>query len=352
MAFLKIDNVRIKGLSTCVPKRIEENVDFPVFNEDSYKNFVSTTGIERRRICEKNICASDLCIAAAERLISDLQWIKEDISFLIFVTQMPDYIIPATSPLIQEKLGLSTDCYTLDISLGCSGWVYAFNVAASLVCLSGKSAKALVLAGDTPSKVCCATDKSAYPLFGDAGTATALEYSELSAPTLFNMNSDGKGYLAIHINDGGFRNETTKTSFEPVNRGEGIVSNNLQLVLDGMDVFAFGIKFAPENVNKLLENFKLNKEKIDYFTFHQANLLMNEQIRKKLKLNKEKTPYSLKDFGNTSSATIPLTMATELRYELMNKKLSHIACGFGVGLSWGSVYFETDRIICSELIEI
>jgi len=206
--------------------------------------------------------------------------------------------------------------------------------------------------GDTPTKACAFTDKSTYPLFGDAGTATALEYAENVESMLFGMSSDGSGYKAIIINDGGYRNPVTPSSLESIVRDEGIESNNLQLILDGMDVFAFGIKRAPESVNKLIEEFYLEKDQINYFLFHQANLFMNEQIRKKLKLPAEKVPYSLKNFGNTSSASIPLTMVTQMKNELETKSLNHIACGFGVGLSWGSVYFETDKIICSELVEI
>ena len=356
MAFLQVDNVKISGLSSCVPKQIEENADFQMFDSESYKNFVATTGIERKRIVTNDVCTSDLCLVAAEKLITDLAWNKEEIALLIFVTQTPDYILPATSPFIQHKLGLSKNCYTLDISLGCSGWVYGLSVIASLFNQlpdnDKKSAKALLLAGDTISKICSKEDKSTYPLFGDAGTATALEFSENVQSILFNMNSDGAGYQAIRINDGGFRNEVSEKSFNKVICGEGIESNNLQLILEGMDVFAFGIKRAPESVNKLLERFELNKDTVDYFTFHQANMFMNEQIRKKLKLDKEKVPYSLKNFGNTSSATIPLTMATELSEKLKTKKLRHVACGFGVGLSWGSAFFETDKIVCSDLIEI
>jgi 3-oxoacyl-[acyl-carrier-protein] synthase-3 len=166
------------------------------------------------------------------------------------------------------------------------------------------------------------------------------------------MNSDGSGYQTIIINDGGYRNPVSQFSFNKIERGEGIVSNNLQLILDGMDVFSFGIKRAPESMDKLLNEFHLDKEQVDYFIFHQANLMMNEVIRKKLQLPVEKVPYSLKDFGNTSSAAIPLTMVTQLQKELINKHLHHIACGFGVGLSWGSVYFSTDKIVCSDLIEI
>jgi 3-oxoacyl-[acyl-carrier-protein] synthase-3 len=226
------------------------------------------------------------------------------------------------------------------------------SVVASLLNVFGKEGKALLLAGDTISKKCAETDKSAYPLFGDAGTATALEYAPDVDPILFGMNSDGSGYRAIIINDGACRNPVAQSSFEPVVRDEGVESNNLQLILDGMDVFAFGIKRAPESVNKLIENFGLDREQIDYFIFHQANLFMNEQIRKKLKLPSDKVPCSLRDFGNTSSASIPLTMLTQMKTALETKKLRHIACGFGVGLSWGSACFNTDKIICSELIEI
>jgi 3-oxoacyl-[acyl-carrier-protein] synthase-3 len=142
------------------------------------------------------------------------------------------------------------------------------------------------------------------------------------------------------------------SSLDNITREAVIVSNNLQLRLDGMEVFSFGIKRVPESVNTLIDEFKLNKEQIDYFIFHQANFLMNEKIRKKLRLPPEKVPYSLRDFGNTSNATIPLTMTTQLRNVLSEKKLSHIASGFGVGLSWGSVSFVTDHISCPMLVEI
>jgi 3-oxoacyl-[acyl-carrier-protein] synthase-3 len=208
------------------------------------------------------------------------------------------------------------------------------------------------LAGDTPLKHHSQEDKSSYPLFGDAVTVTALEYMVEADPMLFNMNSDGSGFKAIIIRDGGYRNPFSLSSLNKMVRGEGIVSNNLQVELDGMEVFSFGIREVPKSVNTLITEFNLEKEEIDYFTFHQANLFMNEQIRKKLKLPAEKVLYSLKNFGNTSSASIPLTLLTQLRNELTKKKLRHIACGFGVGLSWGSMYFTTDHVSCPPLVEV
>ena len=359
MAFLKVENVRISGVSACVPKQIEDNALFPLFTRESLQSFINTAGIERKRKADKNICTSDLCISAAETLIQNLQWNKKDISAIILVTQTPDYIQPATSCIIQQRLGLDKECYTLDISLGCSGWVYGMSVISTLLTnlfqcskSSGTQKMALLLAGDTISKVVSPEDKTTYPLFGDCGTATALEYHLGLEPMFFSMNTDGNGYDAIMIKDGGYRNPFSKASLDKVEHGVGIVSNSLQLMLNGMNVFSFGISETPKSVNSLIDTFCLDKEKIDYFIFHQANLLMNEKIRKKLKLPVEKVPYSLKEFGNTSSATIPLTMVTELIKDLSEKKLQHIACGFGVGLSWGSMCFTTDHIVCPPLVEI
>ncbi|MCL1959608.1 MAG: ketoacyl-ACP synthase III [Spirochaetes bacterium] len=353
MAFFRIENVKISGVSACAPKLVEENTAYPLFNEEEAKKFISTTGVERRRKADNNTCTSDMCVSAAEALISALQWNKEDISILVLVTQTPDYILPATSPIIQHRLGLNKDCYTLDISLGCSGWVYGISVVAGLLTRLIGGGKALLLTGET-SRANSIKDKTTYPLFSDAGTATALEYAKDTKPMFFGMNSDGSGYKSIIINDGGygFRNPFTPSSLDMVVRGDGIVANNLHTVLDGMEVFSFGISEAPKSVNRLIETCGLKKDEIDYFIFHQANLYMNEQIRKKLKLPVEKVPYSLKDFGNTSSASIPLTMSTQLHKELQGKKLQHIACGFGVGLSWGSMYFTTDHIVCPPLVEI
>lgn len=351
MAFLNFDHISIKGVSACVPRQIERNVD--IYTKwGGFEQFLSTTGIEQRHKASEDICSSDLCIQSAERLITDLHWDKKEIDALIFVTQTPDYILPATSTVIQERLGLSESCYTLDISLGCSGWVYALSVLAALM-QNGTIKKGLLLAGDTILKFCSPEDKSTYPLFGDAGTATALEYDCMNDTSMkFCMNSDGKGYDAIIIRDGGYRNPVSGNSF--VNRiyGDGIVRNKMNLELDGMNVFSFGISKAPQVINELIEHFTLDKESVDFFTFHQANFFMNEKIRKKMKLSSDKVPYSLRNFGNTSCASIPLTLVTQIRSQLQTQHLKHIGCGFGVGLSWGAVYFETSSIVCPDLIKL
>lgn len=352
MAFIEIKDVAIKGVSACVPKNVVENSAAYGEKWAGYENFVNTTGIVKHRNSPDGICSSDLCVEAAEKLLTELAWDKSEIEAVVFVSQTPDfYNVPATSCLLQERLGLSKNCYTLDISLGCSGWVYAMTVIGSLM-QNGTIKRGLLLAGDTPSKFCSVDDKSTYPLFGDAGTATALEFSKIAPPIRCAMFSDGSGYKAIHIKAGGYRNPVTKDSFEVKNHGEGKDRSDLQLEMDGESVFVFGISQAPKAIKALAANYEIDLSTIDLFTFHQANLFMNEKIRNKLKIDAEKVPYSLQEFGNTSSASIPLTLVTRRAEQLRDGKVSHIACGFGVGLSWGALNFETDSLTIPELIEL
>ena len=352
MSYLSLQGVKISGIAACVPKAVEETTSFSLFSAVDAQNFIKTTGVERHRRANDSICTSDLCLRAAERLIGDLKWEKESIDCLIFVSQTPDYILPATSVILQDRLGLSTNCYTLDISLGCSGWVYALSVISSLMS-NGHMKRGLLLAGDTILKMASDKDKSSYPLFGDAGSATALEYTALEKSNMsFVFNTDGAGYRTIMIKDGGYRNLPDANSFVRHTVSEGIERSDLHLILEGMDVFSFGISQAPKSIGELVEHFSIDIASVDNFYFHQANLFMNEKIRKKLKIGEEKVPYSLRDFGNTSCASIPLTMVIQKDKPLANKKQANIACGFGVGLSWASVYFETDKIVVSELQEI
>lgn len=161
-----------------------------------------------------------------------------------------------------------------------------------------------------------------------------------------------RGYEDIMIPEGGFRNPVTEKSFEVKEYEKGILRNGLAMKLDGIKIFNFALREIAPNVNTLLQQLNIDKQQVDYFVFHQANLLMLESVRKKLQLPAEKVPYSLYDYGNTSSATVPLTMVVKLRQQLQAQKLHLLLSGFGVGLSWGSVYLETENIVCSELIEV
>ncbi|MBO6082096.1 MAG: ketoacyl-ACP synthase III [Bacteroidales bacterium] len=352
MAFLEVKNVSIQGISACVPQNVVDNaLDYPR-KWSGYESFVSATGIARHRNSPETICSSDHCQTAAEQIIAGLGWDKKEIEALVFVSQTPDfYNVPATSCLLQERLGLSSNCYTLDIALGCSGWVYALSVISSLM-QSGSIKRGLLLAGDTPTKFCSKEDKSTFPLFGDAGTATALEFSEGAEPIRFSLQTDGSGYKTIIINAGGYRKPVSNESLVMKDHGEGKKRCDLNLEMDGEDVFMFGISRAPKAVKSLAEHFGTDLGAIDLFTFHQANLFMNEKIRNKLKIDAAKVPYSIQEYGNTSCASIPLTLVTRCAEQLKAGKVQHIACGFGVGLSWGAVNFVTDSIVVPSITEL
>ena len=343
MAYLSFRNVRIAGFSTGVPKTelTNESADSEHYSASS---FINSTGVRRHRVSEK-YTAGDLCYYAAERLVSDLGWDKQEIEAIVFVSQHADYILPATACILQERLGLSKECYTADLSLGCSGWVYGLSTVVSLLSC-GMIKKALLMSGDAKRRI-----NYVDPLFGHAGAVTAIEYQEGSGPIQFYFGTDGSGFDALIIPDGGARNQFSEKSFVPEDV-DGHMLNRLQSRMKGMDVFSFGITWGPKSVKRLAEHFGFDYQECDYFVFHQANLLMNEKIRTKLKLPEEKVPYCLQDFGNTASASIPLTIVSQLRGKVEKPRIKWIGCGFGVGLSWGAVYFETEDIVVSELVEV
>jgi len=259
--------------------------------------------------------------------------------------------MPATSCILQDKLKLSNECFAMDISLGCSGWIHGMATIGALM-QNGGFKKGLLLAGDTSSVTKSPKDKSTFPLFGDGGTATALEYCEGNLGLRVHTATDGKGYEAIIIPDGGFRNFYSPDSTVEKEYEDGIIRNNLQTSLDGPGVFIFAISKAPKSILGLMDHFNINLNQVDYFILHQANKILNEKIRNKLKLPTDKVPYSLDEYGNTSSSSIPLTLVTRLRDKLISEKCKIVACGFGVGLSWGTVYLETGKIACPEIIMV
>lgn len=345
MAFLELKNVRVAGIASAVPRRKVNNLECESISKDyDAAAFVESTGVHVRR-WDDEICTSDLGQAAAERLIADLGWEKSEIGALIFVSQMPDYLYPSTACLLQDRLGLSKECYANDSALGCSGWTYGISQLASLM-TNGGIKKGLLIAGDARRVV---TDED--PLFGYAATATALEYEEGAAGFQCHYGTDGSGYDAIIVPDGGCRNRVTPQSFE-LEEVDGKYYNRLQCRMNGMDVFSFGITVPPKSIKKLAEHYGFDYLDADYFVFHQANQKMNTLLTQKLKLPAEKVPMSIQEYGNTSSASIPLTICTQLKGKIEDNPTKFICCGFGIGLSWGTVAFETNNVVISDLIEL
>lgn len=351
MALSQVANVRLAGLAACVPATEVSNLQLPHLKPDERAKLVKAIGIEKRRVVAPGQCASDLCHAAASRIMQELAWDPESIDALVFVSHTPDYILPATAVVLQHRLGLPQTCLAFNIGLGCSAYPYGLAVVSSLISAM-KLRRALLLVGDAFSKITSPQDKSTSPIFGDAGSATALEWNEGSKPLWFDLASDGSGYQAIMIPDGslGGRNPIQHQSLDYIHCGEGIVRSRCHLTLDGLEVFNFSVREVPKTVTRLMGAAAVTENDIDTFVFHQANLLMNEMIRKKLKIPPEKAPSTLHEFGNTSCATIPVTLVARERERLAAGNLTALLCGYGVGLSWATALIRFDGITCPEMI--
>lgn len=333
--------VSLAGISACVPSEVMAISDYPHFSAQEAKDFTRHVGIASKRNSFNKV-SSDLCLAAAEKLLTELRWQKQEVGLLVLVTQSSDYLLPAAANLLQSKLQLSNDVLALDINLGCSGWVYGLSVTGSMMRALGIR-KALLLAGET-SVLADPADKTAFPLMGDAGTATALMLLDDAPDFSFIFQTDGTGFDAIIAPESGSRHMMLKKSQDR----KVIYSARI----DSRKVMEFCLKKVAPSIQALLEATHTRTQEVDYFIFHQANRIINEHIRKKINIHTEKLPYSIEWFGNTSSASIPLTMVTQLNEDLRKKKLLLLCSGFGVGLSIGNVLLKTDRLICPELIEI
>lgn len=353
MAFLKINNVKIAGVAAAVPKKVKEIKDQPCFlgGSTEAQKVIDVTKVERSRMVDEGQCCSDLCYAAAEKLLNELEWNRNEVEALIFVSLSRDFITPATAGLLQSRLGLSEECYAIDVPLACSGYVYGLSVVSSLMSTGGIR-KALLLVGETTSLLQSPFDKQLWPLHGDAGTATALEYCESADPIFMHLATDGSRGDAIINRDGGARYPFSEKSLEMREVEPGVRRNEMQSKMDGMNVFSFSVKEPPASMEKLCNHYNLNIADIDYLLIHQANKYMDDKIGKKMKIPAEKIPYSLMQFGNTSSASIPMTLVVGVGSQIENKKSDVLMCGFGSGLSWGSAYVTLDHIKCPEIIEV
>jgi 3-oxoacyl-[acyl-carrier-protein] synthase-3 len=350
MAFLQIPNVAISGISACVPsQKIYNSSLIDLFSSDELEKIINSVGIKERRIADKNICASDLCFHAAEKLLNELNIDRNTIDVLIFMSQTGDYKIPATAPILQHRLKLSKNTLCFDVSLACSGYVYALTTALAYLNLPHIN-RVLLLDGETFSKIINPKDKTNALLYGDAGTATLLEKKE---GTLYSalLNTDGEGWEAVKIDGGQCRNIIKKESFDEKIREDGSIGNELQLYMNGIDVFNFTMKVVPKSIQEFLLRTETSLESIDKIVFHQANKFMTDFFVKKLKYNSANVPYSLDKFGNTSSATIPLTIVSELKnWESPKKNI--LVSGFGAGLSWATAMLDIKETYISELLEI
>lgn len=351
MAFLKIPNIKVKGLSVTVPKHIKEIKDLPFFAPGEAEKVIALTGIERTRYVPEGMTCSDLCYEAAEKLIDNLGWERSDIGCLIYVSLSRDYVTPPTSILLQERLGLPKTCLCLDIPLACAGYVYGLASIATFMSM-GQIKKGLLLVGETTSVQISPLDKGLWPLQGDNGSATAIEFDESASPIYFNSGVDGSHGDAIIMPVGGTRRPFKEGDLEMIEMEDGSSRRGVDAIMDGMGVFTFAISEPPKTIKAMMEYFDLDLNGINYLLLHQANKYIDDKICKKLKVSEEKVPYCLKDFGNTSSGSIPLSMIVKLADKLPHESAKVVMSGFGSGLAWGAAYLELDHIKCLPLIEV
>ena len=350
MAILKYNNIGISAIAACVPQKIEYNKDLGyMMSDEEIQKAIQNIGIEERRITDSNVCASDLCFKAAQQLLIDNAIDPQSIDVLIFVSQTSDYHQPATAAILQHKLGLSKNTLAFDINLACSGYVYGLSTAYAYAQNEGVN-RVLLLVGETMSKIVSRYDKVNTPLFGDAGTATLIEKGEQFGTAVFSLHTDGKGAEVMMIPDGGFRNTVSADSFVEETDANGDKRSRLQFRMDGMAVFNFGMSEEPRDVKNLVEAAGLELGQVDLLIYHQANKFMTDFFSKWLKFDKAKTPYSIRKYGNTSSASIPLTIVSEL-YEAYPERKNVILSGFGAGLSWGSVLLDLNSCKISRITE-
>ena len=348
MAKITYHGVGIKALSACVPCDIVYNKDLGyLIPEEEIEKTINNIGIEQRRISAPDVMASDLCFKAAQQLMADNHIQPESIDVLLFMSQTPDYRIPATSCLLQHRLGLPRETMCFDISLGCSGYLFALSAAFAYASMEGVN-RVLLLDGETFSKIVNRRDKVDWPLYGDAGTATLVEKGDYGDAT-FMLNTDGSGEDALKIH-AGMRNPITPESCVEREREDGNIRTDLEVFMDGMDVFNFAISKVPKSVKQLLKETDHTIDDVDYLVFHQANRFMMDFFVKKLKISPDRVPYCIHKYGNTSSASIPLTLSSELNGQLAGDNRV-LMSGFGAGLSWGSAIMNMKDCNVSPVIE-
>jgi 3-oxoacyl-[acyl-carrier-protein] synthase-3 len=322
-----------------------------VFSKEVAEAIVAKTGIEERRFAEDGVCASDLCFEAAKKLIEENQINRDEIKFLIFVSQTPDYRMPATGILLQERLGLSKDCMALDINLGCSGFIYGLSVIYGLM-QSATSGKGLLLVGETRSRVYSDRDRKTAFLFGDAGIACLIDKGAVFGSSHFDLHSDGSQAPLIKMDAGGYRNPSTiQTREMKVRDADGNARSDEHGYMDGAEVFNFVLTHIPKGIKGTLKRINMDINVMDCYVFHQANLFMNRHLVKKLKLDEDRVLNNVNRFGNTSSVSIPLAIVTEFSKINHQENLFSLLCGFGVGMSWANAVLKLGQIKIGELIE-
>lgn len=339
MGILRYNNVGITSITACVPKRVYKNENLrDIMPADEVDKLVKSIGIEEKRLADENVTSSDLCYKAARRLIDENQIDPESIDMLLFLSLTPDYVTPPTSCVLQHRLGLPETCGALDLSMACSGFIYALSVAFAYASNPSVN-KVLVCVGETMSKLANPKDKVNFPLYGDAGIACIVEKGEFGDST-FLLTSDGEGEKSVIVPARGFRNPLTAESLEEKEYENGNIRRLTEITMNGVDTFNHAVRVIPKQVKMLMQAANFTADDVDYLVAHQANKFMIDFIIKRMKFDPNKAPFCIQKYGNTSCASVPLTIVSELEGKMEGKKRL-LFTSIGAGWSYASAYLNT-----------
>lgn len=326
--------VKIEQIAYYLPQSIEDMEILKRDNPDwNLVQIFSKTGIKKRHIASSTETAVDLAEHAALNLLARYEE-RKDIDLLILVTQSPDYVLPTSACILQNRLNLSKNCMAFDLSLGCSGFIYALSVASSLI-ETGVSKKALILCSDTYSKYISIDDRTCRPIFSDGAAATLLAHSEIEGVGPFEFGSDGAGFDRLIVKNSGAR----LTSSQSSNHND--IGKHLEMA--GSDVFLFTMREIPPTINKLLAKTKKTFDDIALVIFHQASKLVIDNLIRSLKIDKKKVFTNYENIGNTVSASIPIALKDADDQGLLKDGDQIMLVGFGVGLSWGVTFIRWSK---------
>ncbi|REK13060.1 MAG: ketoacyl-ACP synthase III [Planctomycetota bacterium] len=319
-----------------LPERVETNDDlaalFPKWDLDL---IYSKTGIRSRHIAAPDECASDLGVAAAEKLFQESGVERDSIDFLLFCTQTPDYPLPTTACLLQDRLGLPTTVGALDFNLGCSGFVYGLSLADGLI-RGGAAKRVLLITAETYSKYIHPEDRSLRPIFGDGAAATLIEASDTPSLSAFNFGTDGKAADALMVNSGGARPEADALRPRTRWRWES------KLYMDGPGLIRLTLDTVPQMIDRVRKSGEVTDSDIELYLVHQATHKLLDSLRQDMRLDEERMPTVLRDYGNTVSSTIPIIMHELRTSGRLRRGTRCLLAGFGVGFSWaGCLWTET-----------
>jgi 3-oxoacyl-[acyl-carrier-protein] synthase-3 len=343
-----IPNVFVHSIATALPsKSLDLAVTAEKFGATEVQRIIKDTGISKVRLAGAGVCASDLCEKAAAKVLSESAAAVEGI---VFVSQTPDYILPATSALLQHRLGLAKDVVAFDINYGCSGYIYGIYQAALLIS-SGSCNTVLVCVGDVISRFVNPADRSLRLIMGDAGSATIV--TKGSDQLSFNITTDGSGAHYLMIPAGGSRYPKDNKSKQVIEREHGNFRSDEDFFMDGMEIMKFALRDVPKVIDDLLLLRKWKLSEVDLIGFHQANKFIIEYLIKKMRLSKEAVPIAVGEIGNTGGASIPAMLTLEWPRLLAEKRLGKaILCGFGTGLSCAAVALDLSQTKVFEAIEV